>query len=133
MANTKVTSTIHDIGVAKQIGTYSDAVEIRNSSRQLYLSGQPGLAPDGQLPDSFEQQAEQAWKNVTALLEKAGMGIENLVKISTYLVTPEDIDRYGRIRAKYLGAHRPASMLVVVPQLVRKDLLVEVEAVAAAD
>ena len=82
---------IHDIGVASQIGKYSDAVESACSGRLLFLSGTPGLTPDGQLPETFEGQAEQAWKNVFALLERAGMGPEHLVKITQYLVRTEDL------------------------------------------
>jgi enamine deaminase RidA (YjgF/YER057c/UK114 family) len=123
---------IHDIGVASQIGRYSDAVEAPSASRLLFLSGTPGLTSDGHLPESFEAQAEQAWKNILALLERAAMGPEHLVKISQYLIRSEDISRYPPIRAKWLGDHRPASMLVVIPALVRPDFLIEIEAFAVA-
>jgi hypothetical protein len=39
----------------------------------LSLSGTPGLASDGQLPETFARQAEQVWNNIFALLERAGM------------------------------------------------------------
>lgn len=123
---------IHDIGVASQIGKYSDAVEAPSTNRLLFLSGTPGLTSDGHLPENFEGQAEQAWKNVLALLERAAMGPEHLVKISQYLIRSEDISLYPPIRAKWLGDHRPASMLVVVPALVRSDFLIEIEAFAVA-
>jgi 2-iminobutanoate/2-iminopropanoate deaminase len=123
---------IHDIGVAKHIGKYSDAVESASPGRMLFLSGTPGLAPDGQLPKTFEGQAEQAWKNVFALLDLAGMGPQHLVKISQYLVRSEDLPLYPPIRTKWLEDHRPASMLVVVPALVRPDILIEIEAYAVA-
>lgn len=74
--------TIHDIGVASQIGQYSDAVETTGNGRLLFISGTRGLAPDGTLPKTFEGQAEQAWKNVIAILERAGMGPQHLVKVS---------------------------------------------------
>jgi enamine deaminase RidA (YjgF/YER057c/UK114 family) len=123
--------TIHTIGVASQIGKYSDAVEAA-PGRMLFLSGTPGLAPDGTLSGSFEEQADQAWKNVFALLQKAEMGPEHLVKVTQYLLRAEDIRSYGPIRSKWLGEHRPASMLVVVPGLVWPNLLIEIEAYAVA-
>jgi 2-iminobutanoate/2-iminopropanoate deaminase len=123
---------IHDIGVAKHIGKYSDAVESASRGRMLFLSGTPGLTPDGQLPSTFEGQAEQAWANVFALLKVAGMGPEHLVKISQYLVRAEDLPQYPPIRSKWLKDHRPASMLVIVPALVRPDILIEIEAYAVA-
>ncbi|MGC1299694.1 MAG: RidA family protein [Alloacidobacterium sp.] len=125
-------STIHDIGVASQIGQYSDAVEAAHPGRMLFLSGTPGLTPDGRLPDTFEGQAEEAWRNVFALLEGAGMGPEHLVKVSQYLVRAEDVPKYPPIRAKWLGEQRPASMLAIVPGLVWPNILIELEAYAVA-
>jgi 2-iminobutanoate/2-iminopropanoate deaminase len=126
------TNTIHDIGVAAQIGKYSDAVEAILNGRMLFFSGTPGLSPNGLLPTTFEGQAEQAWENVMSLLEKANMGPEHLVKVSQYLVDSEHLSLYPPIRSRWLGDHRPASMLVVVPALVRPDILIEIEAYAIA-
>jgi 2-iminobutanoate/2-iminopropanoate deaminase len=124
-------NTIHDIGIASQIGKYSDGMEVTSPHRLLFLSGTPGLTAAGNLPGTFEEQAEQAWSNIVTLLDKAGMGPQNLVKVSQYLVRSEDILRYAPIRAKWLGDNRPASMLAVVPALVRPDFLIEIEAYAA--
>jgi 2-iminobutanoate/2-iminopropanoate deaminase len=126
-----MTHTIHDIGVASRIGKYSDAIEAA-PGRMLFLSGTPGLASDGSISTSFEEQAELAWKNVFALLQKADMGPEHLVKVSQYFLRGDDIRLYGPIRSKWLGDHRPASMLVVVPGLVWPNLLIEIEALAVA-
>jgi enamine deaminase RidA (YjgF/YER057c/UK114 family) len=125
-------NTIRNIGVASHIGKYSDAVESAPIERMLFLSGTPGLAPDGQLPETFEAQAEQAWKNVFALLEQANMGPEHLVKVSQYLVRAEDLSLYPSIRERWLGQNRPASMLLVVPALVLPGILIEIEAFAVA-
>lgn len=125
--------TIHEIGIASQIGRYSDGVEVKHVRRLLFISGTPGLSPEGDLPATFEEQAEQAWRNVFALLNDAGMRTEHLVKVSQYLVRAQDIARFSPIRAKWLGDVRPASMLVVVPALVRPDFLIEIEAYAASD
>ena len=125
-------SAIHDIGVASQIGKYSDAIEVSHPGQLLFISGTPGLTPSGELSLDFAQQAEQAWRNVLRLLEQAGMGPEHLVKIVQYLVRPGDISSYGPVRARMLQGHRPASMLLVVPALVRSDFLIEIEAFAAA-
>ena len=125
-------NTIHDIGVAAHIGKYSDSVESACPGRLLFLSGTPGLTPDGYLPESFVEQADQAWKNVFALLDRAGMRPEHLVKVSQYLVRAEDLALYPPIRSKWLKDNRPASMLVIVPGLVRPDILIEIEAYAVA-
>jgi len=59
------------------------------------------------------------------------MGVADLVKVTHYLLRTEDIKPYAAVRAKFLGDARPASMLLVVPALVRPEFLVEIEAYAA--
>jgi enamine deaminase RidA (YjgF/YER057c/UK114 family) len=124
-------NTIHDIGVASQIGTYSDGVEVPAKARWLCTAGTPGLAPDGSLAPGIVGQAEAAWSHVVTMLEKAGMTIGDVVKVTQYLVRAEDIPAYAEVRAQVLGAARPASTLLVVPALVRPDFLLEVEVLAA--
>ena len=84
------------------------------------------------MPATFELQAEQAWKNIFAALNKAGMGPQHLVKIVQYLLRTEDLAAYGAIRARFLGDCRPASMLFVVAALPKPEFLIEIEAMAAA-
>jgi enamine deaminase RidA (YjgF/YER057c/UK114 family) len=122
---------LHDIGVAHQIGRYSDAVEVAPNARYLFTAGTPGLALDGTLPGDITGQAELAWTHIVAMLEKAGMTVHDLVKVTHYLLRAEDIPAYVAVRGRFLGDAQPASMLLVVPQLVRPDFLLEVEAVAA--
>jgi enamine deaminase RidA (YjgF/YER057c/UK114 family) len=122
---------VRDIGVAAHIGAYSDAVEIAPGSRWLAISGTPGLAHDGTLPSSFEEQAEQAWRNVCETLIAAGFDVADLVKITQYLTNAEDVAAYGAIRSRFLGSTRPASMLVLVPALVWPEMSIEIEAWAA--
>ena len=123
--------TIHDIGVARQIGAYSDAIEVGPNLRWLLTSGTPGLATDGDLPKDISGQTELAWKHVISMLERAGMTVADIVKVTQYLTRAEDIAAYGNVRTRFLGDVRPAAMLLVIPQLVRPDFLVEVEIVAA--
>ena len=120
----------HEIGVAAQIGRYCDAVEVPAGSRLLFISGTPGLE-NGVVPVGIKAQAELAWRHVFSLLESAGMGPEDLVKITQYLTRAEDVPLYSQVRTQMLGNHRPASMLAIVPALVRPDFLVEIEAYAA--
>jgi 2-iminobutanoate/2-iminopropanoate deaminase len=125
------TNQIVNAGIAERIGKYSDAVLVAPNARWLLISGTPGLAKDGSVPEGITAQAEQAWLNVLAILEKGGMGVGDLVKVVHYLLRPEDIKPYVAVRAKYLGDHRPASMLMVVPALVRPEFLLEIEAYGA--
>lgn len=118
--------------VSAPFGPYSHAVEVPAGSRLLYISGEVGALPDGTVPEGIEAQAEACWQNLVAILADAGMTIADLVKITTYLVRPEDLPAAGEARAKYFGGARPASATIVVAALVRPEWLIEIEAVAAA-
>jgi enamine deaminase RidA (YjgF/YER057c/UK114 family) len=126
-----MTHTLHDIGVARQIGTYGDAVEAPAHARWLFTAGTPGLGLDGTLASDITAQAEQAWTHIVTMLERAGMTVHDLVKITQYLTRASDIPAYAKVRSRVLGTARPASMLMVVSQLPRPEFLLEIEAVAA--
>lgn len=126
MSNTSV-----DIGVARQIGSYSDAVAVAANARWLFTSGTPGLALDGALPGDIAGQAELAWGHIVAMLKQADMTVADLVKVTHYLLRADDIAAYVAVRSRFLGDARPASMLLIVPELVRPEFLLEIEAYAA--
>ena len=117
--------------VAPPVGSYSHAIETPPNARWLTISGQVGIAPDGKVGASAAEQAEQIWKNILAILADAGMGPEDLVKVTTYLTRKEDIADSRAARAKALGNHRPASTLVVISALAAPQYLIEIEAEAA--
>ena len=122
---------IHDIGIARQIGTYSDAVEAPANARWLITAGTPGLDASGKVPPDIGAQAELVWTHILAMLEHADMSVHDLVKVTQYLLRPSDIAAYAEVRARHLGSARPASLLLIVPTLVRPEFLLEVEAYAA--
>jgi 2-iminobutanoate/2-iminopropanoate deaminase len=120
-----------DIGVANQIGKYSDAVEVGSHLRWLFTSGTPGLSISGSLPSDITGQSEIAWGHILKMLENAAMAIADVVKVTQYLARSEDIAAYAAVRTRFVGDARPASMLLVKPQLVRPEFLIEVEVIAA--
>jgi 2-iminobutanoate/2-iminopropanoate deaminase len=122
---------IHDVGVASQIGSYSDAVESGPNLRWLMTSGTPGLSAAGELPRDIVGQSDIAWQHIAGVLDKSGMTVADIVKVTQYLTRAEDIAAYAKVRSRFLGEARPASMLLVVPQLVWPGFLVEVEIIAA--
>lgn len=121
----------HNVGVAEQIGKYSDAVEVPAGARLLMTSGTPGLALDGNLPNDVAGQAEIAWTHIIKMLEAADMTVHDLVKVTHYLLHESDIPDYVQVRSRFLGDARPASMLLTGAGLVRSEFLLEIEAVAA--
>ena len=111
---------------------YHHCVVIPPNARIAHVSGQVGLDRHGNLPDSLEGQADQAWSNVIEILKDAGMGPENIVKINAYLLDMDDYPVFAAARSKYLGDARPASTAILVAGLVMPEWRFEIEAVAAA-
>ena len=112
-------------------GGYSQALEIQPGARLMFTAGQVGVASDGTTADGFAAQADQTWANVLALLAEGGMGVDDIVKITGYIVGHENFPAYAAARKKALGGVRPASTAIIVPALALPEWLIEIEAVAA--
>ena len=119
-------------GIAPPFSRYVHGVEAPDRGRWLHVSGQVGVTADGGLAEGPVAQMEQTWRNLLAVLESAGMGPQDLVKVTAYLTRHEDVAHYRDIRDRMLGGAETASTLVVVAGLAHPDWLVEIEAVAAA-
>ena len=109
---------------------YSMGLELFQHRRLLFISGQVPEQSEGSVPDGFEAQCEQAWRNVIAVLTSAGLGVEHLVKVTTFLTDRTQVVTNRTIRSKVLGEHRPA-LTVVVVETVDSKWLLEIEAIAA--
>src|SRR5271154_743456 len=105
---------VHNIGVAAQIGRYSDAMETAPNLRWLHTSGTPGLGENKQLPKDITGQSELAWEHILRVLREAEMTVDDIVKVTQYLTRAEDIADYAKVRYRFLGDARPAFMLLVV-------------------
>ena len=113
------------------LGLYSHTVAVPAGTELVFLSGQLGVRPDGSTPPTIEEQADQVFANIIALLAAHGLGATDIVKLTTFIVAGHDGDAVRAARLKHLGPHRPASTAVFVPQLVDAAWFVEVDAVAA--
>jgi enamine deaminase RidA (YjgF/YER057c/UK114 family) len=118
--------------IAPPAGTYSHAIEVPPGARWLHVSGQVGIAPDGNLGKDVAEQSRIVWDNILAILAEAGMGLEDVVKVTAYLTDEADLPAYAEARAGVLGDARPCSTLVIVPALVKPEWKVEVDIVAAS-
>jgi enamine deaminase RidA (YjgF/YER057c/UK114 family) len=109
---------------------YSMGLELGQHRRLLFISGQVPENSDGNVPEGFEAQCEQAWRNVIAVLTAAGLGVEHLVKITTFLTDRNQVVANRAIRRRMLAEHEPAST-VMIAQTVDGKWLLEIEAIAA--
>lgn len=117
--------------IAAPVGAYVHGLETQPGARVLHVSGQIGMAKDGSIPADTKAQSDLVWQNITEILASAGMEITDIVKMTAYLLGPEDLAGYGAARTAALAGHKPASTLVYVAGLVKPELRVEVEVVAA--
>jgi len=117
--------------MAPSAAHYSQGVEVPPEARMLYVAGQVGVTPDGVMLDGFAAQAEQAWNNVLAVLEAAGMGAEDLVHVNIYFLDKSEVATVRATRDRFLGNNKPSSTFAVVSALAQADWLYEMDAVAA--
>lgn len=112
-------------------GSYSQAVEVRGHERLLFVSGQIPETRSGEVPSHFDAQCRLVWRNVEAQLIAAGMTLDHLVKVTTYLSDRRWREANGAIRREVLGTRRPA-LTVVVADIYDEAWLLEIEVIAAA-
>jgi 2-iminobutanoate/2-iminopropanoate deaminase len=111
----------YDAGFSHQIGRYSDAIRVPAGYDQIVVSGTPGLDENGNIPADFADEARQAWRNVAAILDKAGASISDIVRIRQYLTREEDIKTYVAVQKEML-THEPAGMLLVPTAMVWPEI-----------
>ena len=109
------------------IGPYSQAWAVGDF---VFASGQIPVNPaTGEIPEGIAAQTEQSCKNVAAIMEAAGVGMENVVKTTCFLADIADFTAFNEVYAKYFTS-KPARSCVAVKDL-PKGVLCEVEAIAA--
>ena len=116
-------------GLADPISHYTDAVV---AGDLLFVSGLVGVDRHGELVggEDVAAQARQVFANMRAVLEEAGCGFEDVVKVTVYLTDVDDRPKINPVRQEVFGAARPASTLVEVSRLAVPGAKVEIEAVA---
>lgn len=114
------------------LGLYSHIVEVPAGARLVFVSGQVAVRPDGTLPATLEEQADQVYANIVAALAAKNVPPTCIIKLTTFMVDDDPAGFIRKARVKHLGNHRPASTAVYVTRLVDPAWKVEIEAVAMA-
>lgn len=112
------------------IGPYSQALVCGN---MLYTSGQIPLDPESgaMVEGDIKAQAERVMKNLSAVLEAAGTGFDNVVKTTCFLADMADFAVFNQVYSAYITS-APARSCVAVKDL-PKGALVEVELIAVIE
>lgn len=113
------------------VGPYSPAV-LFEGGKLLFVSGQIAIDPaNGQiLGGSVEEQTEQVLKNLRALIEAGGSGMDRVLKTTVFLHDMNDFTAMNDVYARHFPGIKPARSTVEVRRL-PKDVRVEIEAIAA--
>ena len=115
----------------RAIGPYSQAVR---SGNFLFASGQIPIDPaTGEfVAGGITEQTEQVMRNVSAILEAAGAGLQQVVKTTVFLADMDDFTAMNEVYARFFGEDPPARATVQAARLPR-DARVEIEAIAILD
>ena len=96
----------------------------------LFISGTVGQDNGVLAGPDCESQTRQTFANIKAITEAAGATMDDVVKITCFLVDVADYAAYGKVRSEvFASPNPPASSTVMVTALVRPEYLVEVEAI----
>jgi len=112
-------------------GHYSQAI-VHNGI--VYVAGQVPIDPKtGEKKlGSIEEQTLQVLRNLRAILEAAGSGLDNVVKTTVYVADMELWSEVNRVYASFFGDHKPARAIVPTKEL-HHGFKVEIEAVAVTE
>jgi len=109
------------------IGPYSQGISIGSL---IFTSGQIPINPrTGEIPKIIEEQANQAIKNLIAVLEAAGSSLKNVVKTTLFIKDMNDFAKINEVYSSFFNEPFPARSCVEVARL-PKDVLIEIEAIA---
>jgi 2-iminobutanoate/2-iminopropanoate deaminase len=112
------------------IGPYSQAIK---ANGLIFASGQIPIDPHtGQfVAGGIEEQTEQVFKNLAAVLEAAGSSLERIVKTTVFLADMQEFGAMNEVYGRFFSANPPARATVEAARLPR-DARVEIEAIALA-
>lgn len=118
---------ISSTGAPAALGPYSQAIAVDGF---VFCSGQLGLDPEsGELVDGVAAQADRAMRNLTAVLDAAGLTLADVVKTTIFLADIGDFAAVNEVYARYVPDPPPARSTIQVAAL-PKGGRVEIEAIA---
>ena len=127
-----MTREVRPSTIAPPVANFAHAIVTEGVSRWLHTSGVVPMRPDGSVPPGIEEQAELVWSSLRVLVIQARMRPIDIVSVTTYVVDGESLEPVMAARDAFMGRHRSASTLIVVPRLARPEWKLEISLIAAA-
>lgn len=124
--------TLERIGAPVRLkdGTEVPLVPAVAVGKTLYISGQLGFDSSGSLVAGIEEQTRACLRNLTAVLESAGSSVDQLAKLTVWLVNKEDFALFNRVYTDFFQGVYPARS-TVCSELMVPGALIEIDAIAA--
>lgn len=98
----------------------------------IFVSGQVAIDPSGQIvgKGDMKAQTKQTLENIKTVLAVAGVGLNDVMKITVFVTDISKVSDAIEVRSEYFGQNRPASTTVEVKSLLLPDLMIEIEVMA---
>jgi 2-iminobutanoate/2-iminopropanoate deaminase len=121
--------SVHPKNAPAPVGPYSPAMVF---DRLVFVSGQGARNPatDQIVGSDVEAQTEQCLKNVQAILEAAGSGLQHVLRCGVFLTDISEFARMNAVYARMFGEHRPARTTIAAAALPGQGLRVEIDCIA---
>ena len=119
--------------VAPPVGNYSQVARVETAEATwIYISGQVALDAKGAFvgPGDMRAQTQQVFENLRAILDANGATFEDVVKVTTYVTTLDDLAGMREVRGRHFPSEPPASTAVQITALFVPEAMIEVDLVA---
>jgi len=125
----------HEIIKLKSVHPTMGYSHCAKAGKTLYIAGQVAKDKTGTVigRGNLRAQARQVYENLQGILEEAGGGLKNIVKMTTFITHPAFVEPYREMRNGFFTDPMPPNTLVVVTSLADPEFLIEVEAIAVLD
>jgi 2-iminobutanoate/2-iminopropanoate deaminase len=129
LSESKRHQSVTAAGLPKALGPYSPGVVLGDL---IFVSGQGAVDPKtGKLAgEDVESQTEQVFKNIEAILEAAGSGLDRIVRCGVFLTDMREFPRMNAVYERMMGGNRPVRTTVQAAGLPMEGLKVEIDAIA---
>ena len=111
---------------------FSQAIVVEGPAKTVYVGGQNGVNAKGEVVgDDIASQSAQAFKNVITVLEAAGATLDDVIKMTIYLVEGQSLqDAFAAVQKVQVMRVPPTVSMMMVAGLANPKYLIEVDAVA---
>jgi 2-iminobutanoate/2-iminopropanoate deaminase len=117
-------------GVYPSTADYVHAMEVRDPQRLLFVAGTMGLDQGGVPGATLAEQLDLVWSNIRTILSSAGMTVDDIVRLTSYLRDASYAEASAAARVEALGG-RTVPTTAIVAETLADGWLVEIEVIAA--